>query len=157
LRKDCHLATMSESLLSYQPTIPFGLSFFFFCLLAFFAILFLQSGIDKVIDRKGNLEWLTGHFSKSPIANQVPVFLTVITGMELLSGALNAVSSVLIFFVGPKGFPLPFIAMAAAMLTLLALFFGQRIAKDYAGASGIVPYFIVGMFGTLFSSIYLIF
>ena len=28
------------------------------------AILFLQSGLDKVFDFKGNLEWLTGHFSK---------------------------------------------------------------------------------------------
>lgn len=137
--------------------MPFGLSFFFFCLLAFFAILFLQSGIDKVTDRKGNLEWLTGHFSKSPIASQVPLFLTILTVMELLSGALNALSAILIFFVSPQGFPLPFIAMAASMLTLLALFTGQRIAKDYTGAAGIVPYFIVGMFGTLFASIYLIF
>ncbi|MEY4511892.1 MAG: hypothetical protein RLZZ450_4014 [Pseudomonadota bacterium] len=30
---------------------------------ALLAILFLQSGIDKVVDRKGNVEWLTGHFS----------------------------------------------------------------------------------------------
>ena len=35
---------------------------------AFLAILFLQSGIDKVVDRRGNLEWLTGHFAKSPLA-----------------------------------------------------------------------------------------
>jgi hypothetical protein len=27
---------------------------------AFLAILFLQSGIDKVVDRRGNLEWLKG-------------------------------------------------------------------------------------------------
>ena len=38
----------------------------------FLAILFLQSGIDKVVDRRGNLEWLKGHFAKSPLAGMVP-------------------------------------------------------------------------------------
>jgi hypothetical protein len=33
---------------------------------AFLAILFLQSRIDKVVDRRGNLEWLKGHFAKIP-------------------------------------------------------------------------------------------
>ena len=40
---------------------------------AFLAILFLQSGIDKVVDRRGNLEWLEGHFAKSPLAGIVPL------------------------------------------------------------------------------------
>ena len=31
----------------------------------FLAICFLQSGIDKILDRNGNLEWLTGHFANS--------------------------------------------------------------------------------------------
>jgi hypothetical protein len=35
---------------------------------AFLAILFLQSGIDKIVDRRGNFEWLKGHFAKSPLA-----------------------------------------------------------------------------------------
>jgi hypothetical protein len=38
--------------------------------LGFLAILFLQSGIDKVVDRRGNLEWLNGHFAKSPLADR---------------------------------------------------------------------------------------
>ena len=63
---------------------------------AFFAILFLQSGIDKVIDRKGNLEWLTGHFAKSPLAGMVPLLLGVITLMELVAGALSAIGCVMI-------------------------------------------------------------
>jgi len=50
---------------------------------AFLAILFLQSGIDKVVDRRGNLEWLTGHFAKSPLAGLVPLMLSVLTLFEL--------------------------------------------------------------------------
>ena len=41
------------------------------------AILFLQSGIDKVIDRHGNLEWLAGHFAKSFLAGMVPLLVSV--------------------------------------------------------------------------------
>ena len=37
---------------------------------AFLAILFLQSGIDKVVDRRGNLGCLRT-FSKSPLAGVV--------------------------------------------------------------------------------------
>ena len=39
---------------------------------AFLATLFLQSGIDKVVDRRGNVEFLQGHFAKSPLAGMVP-------------------------------------------------------------------------------------
>ena len=49
------------------------------------AILFLQSGIDKVVDRKGNLEWLTGHFASSPLAGIVPMMVTMVTISELLA------------------------------------------------------------------------
>ena len=46
---------------------------------AFLAILFLQSGIDKIVDRRGNFEWLKGHFAKSPLAGIVPALLICIT------------------------------------------------------------------------------
>ena len=50
---------------------------------AFLAILFLQSGIDKVVDRRGNFEWLKGHFAKSPLAGIVPALLICITILEV--------------------------------------------------------------------------
>ena len=49
-----------------------------FCAL-FVAILFIQSGLDKVFDWKGNLGWLTGHFSKTFVAGMVPMMLVTIT------------------------------------------------------------------------------
>jgi len=52
----------------------------------FLAITFLQSSIDKIWDRKGNLDWLTGHFSNSPLKNNVPIVLMIITLSELLGG-----------------------------------------------------------------------
>ena len=63
---------------------------------AFLAILFLQSGIDKILDRRGNSEWLKGHFAKSPLAAMVPALLISITILEIGAGALSAVGCVLI-------------------------------------------------------------
>jgi hypothetical protein len=108
---------------------------------AFFAILFLQSGIDKVIDRRGNLEWLTGHFAKSPLAGMVPVLLSVITLMELTAGILSAIGCVMILFRHDS--TIAFYGAIVAGLALLALFFGQRMAKEYPGAAALVPYFLV--------------
>src|SRR5258707_14352182 len=63
---------------------------------AFLGILFLQSGIDKIVDRRGNLEFLQGHFAKSRLAGTVPLLVTVITGLEITAGALSAIGCAMI-------------------------------------------------------------
>jgi hypothetical protein len=108
---------------------------------AFLAILFLQSGIDKIVDRGGNLEWLTGHFSKSPLAGIVPALLICITILEVASGALSAIGCALIVL--SKDSTIAFYGAILSAAAIIALFFGQRIAKDYAGAGGLVPYFLL--------------
>src|SRR5437773_10767475 len=67
---------------------------------AFLAILFLQSGIDKIIDYRGNLEWLKGHFAKSPLAGVVPVLLMAITLLEVAAGALSAIGCLVLILSG---------------------------------------------------------
>ena len=108
---------------------------------AFLAILFLQSGIDKIVDRRGNLEWLKGHFAKSPFAGVVPALLISITIVEVAAGALSAVGCVLIIILKDSTIALYGAILSAAAVT--ALFFGQRIAKDYAGGAVLVPYFLL--------------
>lgn len=108
---------------------------------AFLAILFLQSGIDKVVDRRGNLEWLKGHFAKSALAGMVPLMVTVITVLELAAGALSAVGLGLIFL--RRDSTLAFYGAVLSAISIVALFFGQRMAKDYAGAATLVPYFLL--------------
>ena len=108
---------------------------------AFLAILFLQSGIDKIVDRRGNLEWLKGHFAKSPLAGTVPALLTVITIFEVAAGVLSAVGCV--FIILSRDSTVAFYGAAISAVAVLALFFGQRIAKDYAGAAVLVPYFLL--------------
>jgi hypothetical protein len=110
---------------------------------AFLAILFLQSGIDKIVDRRGNLEWLKGHFAKSPLAGMVPALVTIITILELAAGVLSAIGCGLIFF--RRDSTLAFYGAVASAFSLLALFFGQRMAKDYPGAATLVPYFLLAL------------
>jgi uncharacterized membrane protein YphA (DoxX/SURF4 family) len=108
---------------------------------AFLAILFLQSGIDKIVDRQGNLEWLKGHFAKSPLADLVPLMVTVITIIEVAAGVLSAIGCVVILF--SRDSTLAFYGALISAIAIVALFFGQRMAKDYAGAAVLVPYFLL--------------
>lgn len=108
---------------------------------AMLAILFLQSGLSKLFGWKGEREWLTGHFAKSPLKGMVPVLLPVITILEVLAGAcsLLGVAEVLLrasAVFGPWGAVL-------GTLCVIMLFFGQRMVKDYAGAASLVPYFLL--------------
>jgi hypothetical protein len=116
---------------------------------AFLAILFLQSGIDKIVDRRGNLEWLTAHFAKSPLGGIVPAMLTAITVLEIAAGALSAIGCVMIMI--SRDSILAFYGAIIAAIAIVALFFGQRMAKDYAGAAVLVPYFLLAL-----SAIYLL-
>jgi len=108
---------------------------------AFLAILFLQSGIDKVIDHRSNLEWLKGHFAKSQLAGVVSVLLAAITILEVAAGALSAIGCVILII--SRETTLAFYGAVISAVALIALFFGQRMAKDYAGAAVLVPYFLV--------------
>jgi hypothetical protein len=108
---------------------------------AFLAILFLQSGIDKVVDRRGNLEWLKGHFAKSPLSGIVPALLTAITMLEVTAGALSGIGCVAIILA--RNSTVAFYGAVVSAVAIVALFFGQRMAKDYAGAAVLVPYFLL--------------
>jgi uncharacterized membrane protein YphA (DoxX/SURF4 family) len=109
-------------------------------LLLFLIITFLQSGIDKVVDWKGNLSWLKGHFAHSPLKNSVPLLLATVLLVEIAAGVLCVVGLIFILVKGDS-----FIAFIGAILScvaLLMLLFGQRLAKDYEGAKTIAVYFI---------------
>ncbi len=109
----------------------------------FLAILFLQSGIDKIVDWRGTLEWLKGHFAKSPLAGIVPALVTTITILEVAAGALSAVGCV--FIILSRNSTVAFYGAIVSAVAILALFFGQRMAKDYPGAAVLIPYFLLAL------------
>ena len=105
------------------------------------SVLFIQSGLDKVFDWKGNLDWLTGHFSKTFLAKMVPMMVATITVTELATGILSAVG--ILYFLAAGSTIIIFYASIVGAASITGLFFGQRVAKDYPGAAVLVPYFLL--------------
>ena len=108
---------------------------------AFLAILFLQSGVDKIVDRQGNLQWLSGHFAKSPLARMVPLLFGILTFVEVSAGLLSGIGFFLLLFTHNSA--IAFYGAVVSAIAILCLFFGQRMAKEYAGAAVLAPYFLL--------------
>jgi uncharacterized membrane protein YphA (DoxX/SURF4 family) len=109
-------------------------------ILIFLAVTFIQSGYDKVMDWKGNVEWLKAHFSKTFIRNQVPEALFVILALELASGILCSAGAIQLLV--NREHTYGFYGALFSCISLILLLFGQRMAKDYDGAKTIAIYFI---------------
>ena len=105
------------------------------------SILFIQSGLDKILDWNGNLEFLTKHFSKTFMSGMTPMLLGTITLMETATGLFSAAG--IIYFLVKRSTVVIFYASVLGVASITALFFGLRIAKDYAGAAILIPYFIL--------------
>jgi len=119
-------------------------------ILMFLAITFLQSGIDKISDWNGNLSFLKEHFSKTFLRKSVPLMLGVILVGEIIVGFLSIIGVIQIYI--SEVTTIGFYASVIAAKILLALLFGQRVAKDYAGAMTISVYFMVTVFGVYLMS-----
>jgi hypothetical protein len=115
---------------------------------AFFAIAFLQSALDKWVDSKGNLEYLSGHFASSPLRRMVIPMFWAITVLESLAGVLCSLGTLQILF--GLGTDLALLGLVLSIISLLCLFFGQRLAKDYGGAVVLASYFAAALLGLLF-------
>ena len=107
----------------------------------FWAIVFIQSGLDKVLDWSGNLSWLKGHFAQSPLRNLVPMLLATLTVVELAAGLVSGFGATQIVVYGDTDYARYGVQLSA--VALLMLFFGQRMNKEYAGAATLATYFAV--------------
>ena len=118
-----------------------------FLVTAFFAAVFLQSGVDKLTDPQGNLEFLREHFKNSPFSFEtVTLLFWVLAVMELLAGLLCGLG-VVFFRFRHAGLNLASAGIGMAGVALLSLMVGQRLAKDYAGAAVVAAYFAVMLLG----------
>jgi hypothetical protein len=110
----------------------------------FGAILFLQTGFDKIMDWHGNETYFKSHFAKSSIAPWITLVLPVLTLLEVGTGIACAFGTIMLY---TNTDHTAFVGIMLCTITILALFLGQRIAKDYAGAGGLIPYLLVFLFG----------
>ena len=54
----------------------------------FFSIVFFQSGIDKIIDRKGNLEFFKDHFKNTPLDKIFSPALSILAFLEIITAGI---------------------------------------------------------------------
>ena len=112
---------------------------------AFLGVAVVQSGVDKITDWKGNHNWLVSHFSNSFLAPFVTPMLGTVTVLETVGGLLLLFGAGNGLIYGDTYYV--FCGLLVIAINLLALFFGQRIAKDYEGAAVLVNYFILTIIG----------
>ena len=114
-------------------------------ILLFLIVTFMQSGIDKILDWKGNIEFIKSHFKNSPLRNNVPLLLAIILTIEIVAGIFMIIGIYQIYASGLKEFAL--IGVELSAVALIFLLIGQRLAKDYAGAMTLAVYFIITLLG----------
>ena len=111
----------------------------------FLGIVMTQSGFDKILNWEGELDFITGKFANTPLANFSTFGLIQVTILEILSGLLSLFGSFMALFYNDYSYAIMGLILAAASLAILML--GQRISKDYEGAAVLVPYYLLTMFG----------
>jgi len=114
-------------------------------ILLFLIVTFMQSGIDKISDWKGNIEFIKSHFKNSPLRNNVPLLLAIILTIEIAAGVFMIIGTYQIYSSGLKEIAL--IGVELSAVALIFLLIGQRLAKDYAGAMTLAVYFIITLLG----------
>ena len=118
-----------------------------FLVTAFFAVVFVQSAADKLLDRKGNLAYIGDVFKNAPTpGSMVPVLFWTLTLLEASAGALCTLG-ILTGSFASEGMGVASAGVALSGLALVSLIAGQRLAKDYAGAAVIAAYFAVALIG----------
>jgi putative oxidoreductase len=111
----------------------------------FVGVLFVQSGFDKVLDFKGNKGYIKSVFAKTFLSNFSTILFITITILEVLTGLFAFFGGIFYFFAGQADFVI--LGLELSLISILCLFTGQRIAKDYGGAASLVGYFLLTAFG----------
>ena len=119
----------------------------FLLILSFFSIVFIQSGLDKVFDRNGNLNFLYDLLGSVFHKALIHLAFVVVTVLELGSGFFCLAGVFNSFFNDSSSLGL--IGLIIGSIALLVLLFGQRVSKNYEGAKTITIYFILSIIGVL--------
>lgn len=120
-------------------------------ILLFLVITFLQSGLDKIFDWNGNKSYIKSVFENTFLKSTSSLLFVVIVIGEMIAGLLSIIAIFEIYLYQTK--TIGYLAVIISAKILLALLFGQRVAKDYAGAMTIAVYFAVTIFGVYIFSL----
>ena len=115
----------------------------FLLILSFFSIVFIQSGLDKVFDHKGNLSFLRDLLGKFFSQSLITLAFISVTVLELFSGFLCLAGVFYTLFYDSSLIGL--VGLIVGSVALLVLLFGQRVSKNFEGANTITIYFILSI------------
>ena len=121
----------------------------FLLVLVFFLIVFIQSGLDKILDYKGNLNFFKDLLKIYFSPTLIELALISVTILELTSGILCLIG--IINFVFNDSNFIGLLGLIIGSIALLVLLFGQRVSKNYDGAKTIAIYFILAIVGISFA------
>ena len=121
----------------------------FLLVLVFFLIVFIQSGLDKIFDYKGNLNFLKDLLKIYFSPTLIELALISVTILEFISGILWLIG-IIEFIFNDSNF-IGLLGLIIGSIALLVLLFGQRVSKNYDGAKTIAIYFILAMVGISFA------
>jgi hypothetical protein len=131
-----------STLLSYAPEL---------LILLFILLTFAFSGVEKMVDWKGQIVWLREHMKGTFLVPIMHILLGVLIVLDIAVSILSIFG--VYYLLSFKEKTLGLYSCILAAIILLILLFGQRMAKDFQGAFTIVGYFIVVLFGVwLFSN-----
>ncbi|MFN5217626.1 MAG: hypothetical protein ACK5CL_02570 [Sphingomonadales bacterium] len=124
----------------------------FKCLLLLFpAVIFLQSGLDKVFKHEENKTYIQAVFARTFLKPLSGLLFYLLLMIELITGSLAIAGLYMMYADGDH--TIGYYTFFLSVITLIGLLAGQRIARDYAGASGIMPYLILAFVGLYLFSV----
>ncbi|MBT1705179.1 hypothetical protein [Chryseosolibacter indicus] len=118
--------------------------------LTFLVFTFTEAGLSKIKDYKGNKAYFIDHLKGGILSGSSVLLFHLIIVQEVLT-ALLAIAGLCTIPFGIEAVAL--ISVIASAVVFLQLYLGQRIAGDYAGAAGIVPYLIMSFISLIIFSL----
>lgn len=114
-------------------------------ILLFFIITYFMSVLEKLSDWKGTNTYYKNHFKETIFQKMIPFLLIKIVIFEIAVLILTTIG--LYYLILNDATIIAKVGLELSAITLLLFLFGQRLAKDYAGAMNITVYFILNCIG----------
>lgn len=122
--------------------------------LSYMMILFGQTSGDKLFNWEANKDYVKGYFLNSPLNQLSGILFLLLFFLEACAFLFSSLAFLnLLLFTCGTGLPeaIGFLNGQSALsmdLALLGIFFGQRLAKDYASAASSTIYLLFALGAT---------
>jgi hypothetical protein len=114
-------------------------------ILLYLLITYGISVIEKLADWKGTISYITENYKTTFLKNYISPLITILILFEVITVGF------LIFgifsLLKDNNSDSAFLGCTFSCITILYMLIGQRIAKDFQGATSLTIYFILSVFG----------